>query len=371
MDKLRILDLSYNHLNSTLPTPSLTTLRELNLYDNSFTGSIPEAMMTITGMQSLNVSVNLLTGVIPGSIGLLVNLRKLDVSENQINGTVPRALFQLPRLDYLSLNNNQLTGRLNAEVYQMNRLSDLDLSHNQLSGGLPGVNVSTRDLPPLRHLYLSDNLFTSTIPSIFASMDALVILDLSSNLLGGTIPTALFNNSNSPLKFVYLQTNHLRGRIPELIGNSLDLQHLFLFENELTGSLPDSMLQLNQLQTLLLQDNELSGQPGRVITSSSTLQPAPSSAPASAPIIMMQELQILDLSNNLFTGNVPTEIFELPKIRYVSITEGCFDGSIPQSVCGAQSMTHVRQTYLTYLLPHLYTHILYTHIICSLSSCPA
>jgi Leucine-rich repeat (LRR) protein len=163
-------------------------------------------------------------------------------------------------------------------------------------------------------------------------MSTLVILDLAGNYLGGTIPVNLFNNSQKPMKFVYLQSNHLRGRIPDSIGESLQLQQVFLFKNSLTGSLPTNMVKLNRLQTLLVQDNELNGWPGPAVKSIGY----PHSPPQ-----MMSALQIVDLSNNLFTGPVPTQLFELPNIRYVSITEGCFEGSLPQAVCSAPTMTHL------------------------------
>ena len=330
MTGLRVLDFSYNQMIGTLPTA--TRIRVLNLYDNSFWGTIPSTWSQLTGIEALNISKNQLTGSIPDNIGSLSKLWTLDLSENMLNGTIPFDLFKRMgvHLNYLALNNNQLTGTLHSEVYRMDRLSDLDVSHNFLSGEIPGVNISTRRLPPFRHIYLADNHFTSTIPSIFAFMNDLVILDLSTNLLGGPIPNLLFDNDESPLKFVYFQTNQLRSVIPEGIGHSFQLSQLFLFENKLTGTLPESMLNLMQLETLLLQDNELSGKPGRAFKSSN-----------SSEVKMMVELQILDLSNNLFTGNVPTEIFELPNIRYVSITEGCFEGSIPRSVCTAATMSHV------------------------------
>ena len=36
----------------------------------------------------------------------------------------------------------------------------------------------------------------------------------------------------------------------------------------------------------------------------------------------LYSLTVLDLSNNLFTGELPSEIFALPRIQYVAIREG-------------------------------------------------
>ena len=334
MSKLHHVDISQNNLNGTFPAAP-STIRTFRLQKNHFSGAIPHSWTELSEIEILNMSVNAFTGTTPDNVGSLGNLHQLDLSNNQMTGSIPPSFSDLHQLEYLSLSGNELSGHLYSGMYNMNRLADLDLSYNRLSGGLSsGIYAPDNITSPLRHVYLSHNRFTSTIPAELLSLSTLILVDLSNNYISGTIAPALFSQNASHLLFLYLQANRLHGSIPDSIGNSNRLMHLFLFENALTGTLPESMRKLSQLQTLLLQDNELSGQPGNAFKEDV------SSTPDSASE-MMRELLILDLSNNLFSGEIPTEIFQLPKITYVSITEGCFEGSIPHEVCDANTMTHL------------------------------
>ena len=57
----------------------------------------------------------------------------------------------------LYLNNNNLTGTINASFASLSALVELDLSYNRLSGTIP---PSTSTLDQLTYLNLANNMFT-------------------------------------------------------------------------------------------------------------------------------------------------------------------------------------------------------------------
>ncbi|KAJ6376204.1 hypothetical protein OIU77_001050 [Salix suchowensis] len=87
-----------------------STIRVLDLSDNSFTGEIPKVIGKLKALQQLNLSHNSLTGHIQSSLGNLTNLESLDLSSNSLTGRIPTQLGGLTFLGTLNLSHNQLEG---------------------------------------------------------------------------------------------------------------------------------------------------------------------------------------------------------------------------------------------------------------------
>jgi len=62
-----------------------STLRILDLSNNSFTGEIPKEIGKLKAVRQLNLSHNSLTGHIQSSLGMFTNLESLDLSSNLLN----------------------------------------------------------------------------------------------------------------------------------------------------------------------------------------------------------------------------------------------------------------------------------------------
>lgn len=69
-------------------------------------------------------------------------------------------------------------------------------------------------------------------------MSYLLNLDLSSNLLNGTIPSTLGNLSN--LHSLDLSHNMLSGQIPPALGDLKNLTHFNVSYNSLSGPIPST-----------------------------------------------------------------------------------------------------------------------------------
>ena len=88
----------------------LRTLVLIDISDNGFYGTIPEAIGDLVLLHGLNMSRNALGGSIPAQFGNLKNLESLDLSSNEIYGEIPQELASLNFLSTLNLSYNMLFG---------------------------------------------------------------------------------------------------------------------------------------------------------------------------------------------------------------------------------------------------------------------
>ncbi|XP_050247092.1 receptor-like protein 7 isoform X5 [Quercus robur] len=82
----------------------------IDFSNNRFIGEMPKTLGRLKSLKGLNFSHNNLTGYIPSSFGNLTNLEWLDLSFNKLRGEIPKQLAELPWLEVLNLSYNQLTG---------------------------------------------------------------------------------------------------------------------------------------------------------------------------------------------------------------------------------------------------------------------
>ncbi|KXS08928.1 RNI-like protein [Gonapodya prolifera JEL478] len=297
------------------------------------------------------------------NISVASELRILDLSNNQLTGNV-QWLANLTQLERIDLGKNQFMGEI-PDLSATTQLYYLDLSLNNIDGQIPlswGFN--------LYHLNLSFNKISGPVPYLLKNNVTLQVLDLSSNILTGTIPPL---SSFKTLYTLNLSRNHLTGTIPYLQnapGSSiLDLSDnnltgvipklgegfttVNLSHNSLTGPVPASVYgsYLENLEILDLSNNQLSGTISAYSKSLSILNLSRNQLTGSIPTWTPEYFQniTLDLSHNQFSGNVKdlTSFSELqlvdlsynqlsgapPKLpqylRYVALDHNHFSGSIP------------------------------------------
>ncbi|KAK4393256.1 putative LRR receptor-like serine/threonine-protein kinase [Sesamum angolense] len=215
-----------------------------------------------------------LLGSVPATLGMIEHLRSLNLSNNSINGSIPPSIFNASKLQVLDFSNNLISGGLPELVGNLKNLQVLNLSDNALAGNLPG-NLTT--LQNLTAVSLKSNYFFGSLPGGFNSVR---VLDLSSNLINGSLPPD-FGGGN--LAYLNVSFNRLSGVIPpefaaKIPGNAtVDLAF-----NNLTGPIPDSNLFFNQDAKSYSGNTELCGKPLK------NLCPIPSSI-ATLPNASVQE----------------------------------------------------------------------------------
>ncbi|KAL0424163.1 UNVERIFIED_CONTAM: putative LRR receptor-like serine/threonine-protein kinase [Sesamum radiatum] len=250
-------------------------LRSWNYHDenpcswNGVTCGTPGSGNAYFRVTGLSLPDSGLRGTIPSTLGMIEYLQNLNLSDNSINGSLPLSLFTASELQIFDLSNNLISGGLPELVGKLRKLQLLNLSDNALVGNLP-VNLTT--IQNLTAVSLKNNYFSGPIPGGFNSVQ---VLDLSSNLINGSLPPD-FGGGN--LVYLNVSFNRLAGDIPPEFASKIPANATIdLSFNNLTGPIPDSDLFSNQDSKSYAGNPELCGKQLK------KLCPVPSSA-ASPPI---------------------------------------------------------------------------------------
>ncbi|GLJ17422.1 hypothetical protein SUGI_0303170 [Cryptomeria japonica] len=321
LSKLIGLDLSENQLSGHIPREigtKLSNLQYLNLWGNQLSGHIPREIGTkLSNLQYLSLWGNQLSGKIPNSLGNCSNLTELLLAENQLSGMVPMELGKLNLLTTLELQTNQLVSDSSntlsflTSLTNCSHLQEISVWDNRLTGILP---PSIGQLSP--HLYLLDlsyNMISGSITQQIVNLTNLTYLSLSGNLFSGNIPSGI--KRFQKLERLWLGGNKLEGSIPSDIGQMQHLGLLNLSHNRLSGKMPDSLCSPQQLRRLLLQHNNLSGE-----------------IPVS--LAGCQKLELIDLSYNKLVGRIPPDVIANLKnlVFYLNFSWNSLQGPLPQEI---------------------------------------
>ncbi|KAG6642852.1 receptor-like protein EIX1 [Carya illinoinensis] len=347
------------------------SLREFEIWNNRFTGPLPESIGNLSNLETLDVSNNSLTGVIyEAHISNLIKLKVLslglnslilrfgynwvppfqldviylsscrlgsafpkwlqsqknytvlDISDAGISNIIP-AWFQdfPPKLFSLIMSNNQLHGNLpNFSSSKLDELAFIDLSTNLFDGSIPHFpsNVSSLDL--------SNNRFSGPISFLFElnTLMLLEYLNLSNNTLSGELPDCWTYIRD--LVVLNLANNNFYGKIPNSMGSLVSIQLLHLSNNGLVGKIPTSLKKCSELITIYLEANNLSG----------TIPPWIGDS--------LPNLVILNLRSNQFYGSLPLSLCHLSHIQILDLSLNKIEGTIPECIYNLTAMFHTMDT---------------------------
>ena len=173
---VRMIYLSTNQLEGTIPNLNLPKLERLDLGYNQLIGPIPN--FTLPELQSLYLGYNPLSGTIPNFD--LPKLQELYLDDDQLSGEIPN-FDHLPNVSILSLSSNQLSGSI--PNFDLPELQDLFLDNNRLSGSIPNFD----NLPEILVLNFDYNQLSEALPN-FDHLPKLMYLNLYGNKLSGHLP---------------------------------------------------------------------------------------------------------------------------------------------------------------------------------------
>ncbi|ONK69941.1 uncharacterized protein A4U43_C05F28560 [Asparagus officinalis] len=272
------------------------------------------------------------------------SVTSIDLSDLYLSGPFPPPLCRLPSLTSLSLSTNFINSSLSSSsLLPCSSLTHLDLSQNLLVGSLPS---SLSSLPLLTYLDLSGNNFSGPIPPSFAHFPCLQSLSLVANLLTSPIPE--FFSNISTLKQLNLSYNPFTpGPIPASFGNLSSLEVLWLSGCNLIGPIPSSLGKLSKLTDLDLSTNALTGPiPSSFVGLSSAVQIElyENSLSGSIPpgFSNISSLRSIDFSMNNLSGSIPDDIFLLPLLDSLHLYQNNLSGSIPVTTSSSSKLTDLR-----------------------------
>ncbi|CAM0946827.1 unnamed protein product [Alopecurus aequalis] len=377
---LTILDVSFNQLNGTLgELPSSTPARPLqvlnistNLFtgefpssiwkvmenlvalngsNNSFTGQIPTQLCnTSPSVTVLDLCFNKFSGSIPPGLGDCSRLRELRAGYNNLSGKLPDELFNATSLEYLSFPNNKLHGFLaDTRIINLRNLETLDLGGNRFTGKIPD---SIGQLTKLKEFHLNNNKMSGELPSSLSNCTNLVMIDLKNNNFSGELTKVNFSNLPN-LKTLDLYLNHFNGTVPESIYSCSNLAALRLAYNNLSGQLSPKLSNLKYLAFLSLTENSFKNITNTIhilkrcrnlTTLLIALNFRGEIMPEADKIDGFENLQVLsigellNLSHNKFTGEIPFEIGQLKALLVLNFSYNRLTGQIPQSICNLKDL---------------------------------
>ncbi|CAI8586560.1 unnamed protein product [Vicia faba] len=319
-----LIDLSFNKLQGDLPIPPYGILFFL-LSNNNFTGDIALSLCNASSLKVLNLARNNLTGTIPQCIGTFPSLFVLDMQKNNLYGSIPTNFSKINQFETIKLNDNQLDGHLPRSLAHCTKLKILDLGNNNIDDTFP---MLLETLSELQVLSLRSNKFHGTITytNIKHSFPKLRIFDISDNYFSGPLPISLLKNFQGMMNVSYNKIGL------QYMGNSDYYNDSVVvivkgFSMELTRI-------LTTFTTIDLSNNMFEGEIPHVIGE-------------------LVSLKGLNLSNNEITGNIPRSLSNLRNLEWLDLSRNQLRGEIPIALTNLNflSFLNLSQNHLEGMVP--------------------
>ncbi|CAL9757964.1 unnamed protein product [Musa acuminata subsp. burmannicoides] len=365
---LHVLDLSENFINSTMPSwlSNISGLEHLDLNGNFLQGNIPPTFGNLASLKELNLADNSLQGGIPTSFKNLCKLQNLILPGININ----QDLLELDEifsgcikmsLEILDLSYTNISGQLPEWLFQLRKLKSLQLSQNLISGPIP---VSLGQLASLQELSLEQNRLNETIPESMGWLSQLVSLELELNFLEGVMSEAHFANLTK-LKHLYLWSNSLTLKVktdwlppfqleslrigscklgpefPTWLQSQINISEIDMPNAGIIDAMPNWFWGLiSTAEYVIISGNQISGHVPNILHLNNLSWLDLSSNYFDGPLpYFPPRLELLDLSNNSFSGTISLAIImNMPNLLYLSLSENNLSGEIPFSICQLRAL---------------------------------
>ncbi|KAK7261046.1 hypothetical protein RIF29_27349 [Crotalaria pallida] len=389
LTQLTYLDLSSNNLtvDISLLLSNLKHLTFLNLSSNNLEGQLIGSISEFStySMEYLDLSKNKLQGNFSSIMYEFENLTVLDLSSNDMSGIVDfQQLSKLKKLEFLQLSQNNFhfinmdtsvdhilpnlellslsSCNINSFpkfISQLQNLQMLDLSYNKIHGNIPNWFYENL-LLSWRNIYYIDLSFNQLQGDIPIPPYGIWFFSVSNNNLSGDISSSICNASS--LEILNLSHNNLSGKIPQCLGNLPFLWVLDLQRNNLHGSIPTNFSMGNMFETMKLNGNRLEGPLPQSLAHCKYLEVldvGDNNIEDMFPswLETLQELHVLSLRSNKFHGTITCSSIKnpFPKLRIFDVSNNHFSGPLPTScIKNFQGMMNVNDSHsgLNYMGNH-------------------
>ena len=231
-------------------------------------------------------------------------VKTIVLAYNNLDGSLPSNLWKIRNLMALCTPGNpRLRGRIGDFLFgNMSKLLTVVLNGASISGDIPQDIAQLSYLQNFLGCSMRGDGLTGRLPDNIGNMTELRLLCLGGNNLTGQIPRSISRLT----KLYYLDLGNtpgvMRGHLSDLFS-IFALQFLSVSGVKLIGEMP-SMLPAN-LTNLVLPGNSISGKFPQKIHESN-------------------KLQALNLANNQLTGDIPGQLFLLPNIDMIDLSQNKF-----------------------------------------------
>ncbi|XP_028786513.1 receptor-like protein EIX2, partial [Neltuma alba] len=296
---------------SLVPNNYSTSLTSLSLRANYFDASILYWVTNISKtLVEIDLSSNSFQYIPAGSFSNMKSLKILDLSSTSLQHVASSAFTNTTSLEHLDLSKNNLTNDIGEAISHLCPLRELLLSFNNLSGPLRDwVPQSFKWVPPfqLQAFYARSCNFSVGFPMWLKHQRKLWALDISDGSISDSIPEWIWLFPY--LSFLNISHNQIYGELPKSLPKS-GIVWDFSFNN-LSGAIPQFS---QEVRVLFLSNNMFSGS---ISSLCATLQ---------------SRLHHLDMSSNLLSGKLPHRWSQFPYLAILILANNNFSGAIPSSI---------------------------------------
>eukprot|EP01042_Synura_sphagnicola_P029306 gene29306-37806_t len=238
---------------------SLCSLQYISLSSNYLTGPLPQVLSQCVNLTSFSASEMYLTGSAEGLFAGSKRLQQLVLANNFLSGRLDDA-FSSSNASGIVLNAayNAFTGPLPTASLSLGQWQALVLTSNCFSGTLPGDALCA-------NTKMTEILISGLHAAADCRQKALAVADswhfyvsyLESNAMVGTFPNCLLRDLPL-LEYLTMSSNHLSGTIDDAVDLPFGLTGLDLSHNLMTGTIPPRLLTFD-FQLLDLSFNRFGG----------------------------------------------------------------------------------------------------------------
>ncbi|GKE17906.1 leucine-rich repeat-containing protein, partial [Tanacetum coccineum] len=355
-----------NSFHGTIPEfiGSMTQLTYLDLSMNQFTGTIPMSIGSLTKLTSFDgLRGNKFSGSIPISIGYLTELTSLDLSANNFSGFIPGSIDSLGScrvenldwlsslfyLKYLNLNGISLAKANNwvNVVIGLQNLEVLSLGACDLSQVMHPYSSSVNSSSSINALSLENNNLNSSmyrwLCPLLGKMRIIKMgytyLNISGNKFDGKLSDFLNNLSgctSATLQDLEASSNQFTGSLSDEIQNFSSLKYLDLSSNKLNGTISDKLWKINSLQIVHLSSNSFRGVVSQIIGMSNLIHLDLSNNSIEGFLLnaditnLSKSLQYIDVSSNKLGPGFPKWIRNLKNLSYLDLSNNNISDAFPK-----------------------------------------
>ncbi|KAF4379487.1 hypothetical protein G4B88_024935 [Cannabis sativa] len=295
-----------------------------------------EQWMIKAGTQQWNISGELCSGAaVDDSIDiddddLLNPLIKCNCTFNNAS------LCHITKLKVSGLN---VIGPIPEELWTLTFLSYLDLSSNLLTGS---ISPLIGNLTNIQYLSLGINALSGEVPKELGQLTELIILTFSLNNFSGPLPPELGNLNK--LEQLLITSSGVSGEIPSTFANLQSMQTFWVDDNELTGKIPNFVGSWSNLTSLALSGNSIQGPIPSTFANLTSLtdmwlSEISNASSTLAFLTNMKSLSFLQMRNSDFSGSIPSNIGELRELKQLDLSFNKLNGQIPDSLFNMSSLS--------------------------------
>lgn len=216
---LKYLNVDSTGITSLAGIDKSQSLTLLHAKYNNFKGEFPTEILSLNSLEMLYLSDNEIGDQLPSKLSSMNNLVFLECGNCGLKGAIPGWIGDMAKIEHIGLKGNLLTGNIPTNLLSKSTLEHIDFSEQTSRGG-SGLNGDLPDfsnLPKLSELYLNKNSLSGSISADFlknVDKSKPIKIDLRDNKIVGAVPSSALSGFSD---ITILLANNQISEIPDSV----------------------------------------------------------------------------------------------------------------------------------------------------------